>query len=605
MLFGSVLLLALGQMELCASVPGDSNTYENSNISGNPKKLAILFTNDIHSSGDYACMATLIKQERARLEQEGFPVVLADGGDIAMGSVFHTIFCDYAFEYATMALMGYDAITFGNHDFDFGLQALVKMFEVAQKQGVEVPFLVSNLRAADSSSGFNRIHQLKDTLVLHRNGVSVGMFGLMGEHAASCIVCKDSLVFGNRVEAAGKSVMALQDAGADYIICLSHGGTLWASGKKILQTSSDYKRLKAKTEDGLLAHAVPGINAIISAHDHEIIEEPLVYGNTVIGSAGAQNSCLGEILFEDDSLAGYRLIKLSEQQIEEDSLIASWISFNYERVKEKFRQTAGNLELDDTIAFLGAGIPLKIEPDGNMRLGALVSESYREAALPFADDTDIVAIVPYGVIRKGLEQGPVTNHDIFDILSLGISPDGAPGYPLVLAWLNGRELEDICELNASVAGGMEDARLFFAGMSFEYNRYKIPFTRVTKVYVNGKPVEKERLYPVVTGLYTARLMGMLKSSSFGLLSVEPKYKDGKPVEDLNDLLLKEDSLYLTEWLAFAQYAKKNGLESIEPAKCSIDAPTRMVYLQYFIMLAAVFLTIWLLLSGRRLLCRQP
>ncbi len=596
MLFGSVLLLFLGNIPLRAS----ETVLKDSLPLGCSKKLAVLFTNDIHSSGDYARMATLIKQERARLEKEGFPVVLVDGGDIAGGSVYHTLFCDYAFEYVTMSLMGYDAITFGNHDFDFGVQALVNMFETAHKCGVKVPFLVSNLKAA-YNNGFNRIPQLKDTLVLQCNGVSVGLFGLMGENAASCILCKDSLVISDRIEAAKKSVMALQKAGADYIICLSHGGTLWALGKQIPQMSSGSNKLKAKTEDGILAHAVPQINAIVSAHDHEVIEKPIIYGHTVIGSAGSKNGYLGEILLSGDSLADYRLIKLSEQ-IAKDSLIADWVDINYKRVKDRFRKTADNVELDDTIAFLSSDIPLKIEPAGNMFLGALVSDSYREAAKDFTDDSDIVAIVPYGVIRKELKRGPVTNHTIFDMLSLGVSPDGAV---LVLAYLSGNELKDICELNASVAGGMEDARLFFSGMSFEYNRYKIPFTRVTKVYVNGKPLEKRRLYPVVTGLYTAKLIGMLKSSSFGLLSAEPKYKDGRPVENLNDVILKKDTLCLTEWLAFAKYAQKNGLEGNELQKSSIDAPTRIVYLQYFIVLAVIILIVWLLLFGRRLLYRQP
>ena len=74
-------------------------------------KLTILFTNDGHSSGDYARLATLIEQERNKALSEGSALILVDAGDIAMGSVYQTIFTDHAFEYVAMGMMGYDAVT--------------------------------------------------------------------------------------------------------------------------------------------------------------------------------------------------------------------------------------------------------------------------------------------------------------------------------------------------------------------------------------------------------------------------------------------------------------------------------------------------------------
>ncbi len=628
-------------------------------LAAQERRLAILFTNDIHSSGDYARMATLIEQQRNELEQQGYPVILVDAGDIAMGSVYHTIFSTHAFEYRTLGKMGYDAYTFGNHDFDLGLQSLYQMFANAQSGP---PVLCANLTAKVNDARFRERTGVKCYMLIeksvagkpalgektlgsadiqHSNRVKIGIFGLMGEHAYSCITCKDSLLFTDRAEAAAEAVKALQEAGTDYIIVLSHGGTLWANGNKVEQTAADWRQQKSETEDGLLAQQFPQINAIISGHDHEPFTEPLIYGSTVIASSGSKNANLGKMFFIRDSLAGYELLPVTQkfepgsavqnrvtQQIVPDSSMQEWLAENYKFVEERFYKTS-HLKLDDTIAYLQQPLSLNISPQGNLLLGQLIAESYREAALLEAGEADnaygvegeaeiagdetllgreeMIAIVPYGIIRRELKEGYITNHDIFNVLPLGMGEDGTPGYPLVKAWLSGEELEDICELNASVAGGMEDARLFFAGMSFKYNRYAIPFTRVTEVFVGGKPVEKEKLYPVVTGLYTAQLMGMLESSSYGLLSVQPKDSAGRPVSNLESMILKR-KVYngdtLAEWAAFAQYAKKTELKNLNPEPCSIDASTPVIYLKYLAIVAGIILLVLLLRSGRRLLYRQ-
>lgn len=597
------------------------------------KNLTILFTNDIHSSGDYARMATLIKQERGKAQQMGSPVVLVDAGDMAMGSAFHVLFGEYAFEYATMAKMGYDAYTFGNHDFDFGLKTLEQMFTRARKEPNRLPaLLVANVDAVHDS-GFRQRIGMKDTLVLRKHlaegegdrDITIGLFGLMGNHAYSCITCKDSLLFLDRESATRSAVAALENKEVDYIICLSHGGTMWADGKKIESGTKKAMALRGKSEDGKLAKAVPQLNAIISGHDHQTLFSPLVFGKTAIGSSGSKNSYLGKMLFEGDSLREYQLIPVTEDVVP-DSLMQAWVDLNSRRVIDKFYMY-NDIYLHDTIAFLEQGLPLDVDDQGNMDLGLFIADSYRVAALKYSEEIrhmmreggerardaeNVVAIVPYGVIRQELAQGHVTYNDIFNLLSLGMTSGGNAGYPLVLAWVSGKELKDICELNASVASGMEDARLFFSGMTFEYNRYKLPFTRVTRVLVNGEPVEKNKLYPVVTGMYTARLMGLLRSSSYGLLSVEPKDKEGNLISDFNEMVLKKmraagldpengDSIDMdiTEWFAFADYIQKTGLKNPAPDKCAADCSNPSAFLLYFLIFGLIILIIWRLWFGKR------
>lgn len=611
---GRMLLIAVLLLFVLCSPLALAGSDGNLDSSARGGKLTILFTNDGHSSGDYARLATLIDQERNKALSEGSALILVDAGDIAMGSVYQTIFTDHAFEYVAMGMMGYDAVTCGNHDFDFGLKAFGNMLETARvaadSMEIGLPeFIVSNL---DSKLPPHFVELgISDTLMLRRSVVVgdkeeellIGLYGLMGEHAYSCIVDNESLLFSDRVESSQRAVEALRKAGADYVVCISHGGTLRAKGRRVDVGSDGYEKRKSFTEDGKLAQSHTAPDVIISGHDHELLEEPLIYGNTVIGSAGSRNRYLGKMVFAGDSLVEYRVIPVSDE-LPPDLRMQRYIEGSYGHIVEKFSSRSG-IMLDDTIAFSEKALPLDIDAEGNMELGLHVAESFREAvADSLSNGEKPVAIVPYGTLRNGISQGYITNHDVFDILSLGMDDEGTPGYPLILAWVTGKELYDICELNATVAGGMEDARLFFSGMVYRYNRCRIPFTRVTEVFVNGKAVDKKRLYPVVTGLYTARLMGMLESSSYGLLSVEPKDKDGNVVADLEQLVVYKkgpDGLLSTipEWLSFAGYIKEKELKN--PVEISsVDNSTPSVYLKYLLILAAVVtLPVLLLRSGRR------
>ncbi|MBQ7998792.1 MAG: hypothetical protein IJ296_05670, partial [Bacteroidales bacterium] len=214
---GRMLLIAVLLLFVLCSPSSLAGSDGNLDSSARGGKLTILFTNDGHSSGDYPRMATLIDQERNKALSEGSALILVDAGDIAMGSVYQTIFADHAFEYVAMGMMGYDAVTCGNHDFDFGLKAFGNMLEtaraVADSMEIGLPkFIVSNLDSKETPH-FNWLG-IADTLILKRNVIAdgkskelrIGLYGLMGEHAYSCIVDNESLLFSDRVESSQRAV---------------------------------------------------------------------------------------------------------------------------------------------------------------------------------------------------------------------------------------------------------------------------------------------------------------------------------------------------------------------------------------------------------------
>lgn len=548
------------------------------------KRLTILFTNDLHSSvkskgenyaekfvdkngdtvllvGGYAKLATLIKQERQKAEQENSAVILVDAGDIAIGSIFHALYTKEAVEYNMLAKLGYNAYTFGNHDFDFGIDTLLKMFKVANFKNSAAGFpslLCSNLEFKElrHKKSFTDVAHLQPYKIYNYNGLKVGVFGLMGENAYSVISSDDDkITYKNPIKVAKCIVKELKDKKVDYIVAISHGGTTFGPDREYTE------RERRKSQDGALARKVDGIDVIISGHDHERLEYPLNINGTIIGTSGTKGTMLGKIVVEKDSnntlLVSYDLIPVSNK-VEDDVEISQWVDTASVKVKELFL-SGYKFSPFDTVTVLAKNYEREVDSLGNMELGEMIAESYREAALEYFNgekEEKIIGLVPFGTVRGNLNSGVATYNNVFNVLSLGYNNNGFLGYPLVYAWLSGREVKNLCELVESIGPKMEDTRLFFSGVNYKYNKDGLIFYKVSDVFVHGKPIEKDSLYMVVTCRYTANLIKLLKSESFGILSAVPKNKKGVVLKNFNNNILK-DSLgnEVTGWVAFSKYLK--------------------------------------------------
>lgn len=256
-------------------------------------ETTILFTHDTHDHflpmpdeeggeyGGYTRLATLIQQERAAHPD----ALVLDGGDFSMGSLFQTIYATEAPELRALGAMGYDATMLGNHEFDYRARGLAEMLNAAVDSGDPVPPIVqANYKPpaedVDTWAAWNR-YGIGDYLILERGGVSYGIFGLMGEEADSNAPMS-GMEFEPIADAAERTVAALEEAGADFIICLSHSGT---DGR-------------GKGEDYELAKRVDGIDVILSGHTHTTLDEPLRVGDTLIVSCGEYTANLGVLTVE-------------------------------------------------------------------------------------------------------------------------------------------------------------------------------------------------------------------------------------------------------------------------------------------------------------------
>lgn len=532
-----------------------------------PQKATILFTHDLHSHflpmeredglelGGYARLTTAIQQEK---EQHPH-ALLVDAGDFSIGSLIQTLYTNRAAELRTMGAMGYDAATLGNHEFDHQGEGLAKMLQAAYTSGDELPeLLVANYKPSPENPSQLDIQRamaaygVKETMVFERDGVKIGVFGLMGLDADDCAPTS-GFVLEDPVKAAGRCVTALKEQGAELIVCLSHSGT-------------DEKA--SKSEDERLAKQVDGIDVIVSGHTHTLLEEPLVVEDTYIVSTGEYSEYLGGITLEwNEGEEGKRLVEYEripvDQTLAQDGEIAALVEDWKNQVGGEYLGRYG-LTYDQVLTHTAFDLntPVSGVQQGN-NLGELVSDAFRWAVEHLeadAPDVPTVAVTADGVLRADLPAGEITTSMAFDVLSMGVGSDGTSGYPLVGVYLTGKELKAAMEVDASVTPLMPAAQLYMSGVEYGFNTNRMFFNRVTDwELTGGGEIENGKLYRVVTGMYSAQMLGTVKGKSMGLLSLEPKMADGSPVTDFNACILRDEKgSELKEWYALAAYLKSFG-----------------------------------------------
>lgn len=225
------------------------------------EKLVILHTNDTHSciepekDGGAGVLnrALLIEQIRDSLGADN--VLLFDCGDFSQGSLYYNLFKGGA-EIELMNAMGYDACTIGNHEFDYGMDNMARIFRMA-----EFPVVCANY----DFTGTICEGVVKPWTVIERAGLRVGVFGLSPDPEG--LVLKDNYDGVRYISpdvAAANAVASLEKEGCDVIVCLSHLG--W----KIDNEYND-ERLVAETS---------GIDVILGGHSHDTFDTPLFYKNS-------------------------------------------------------------------------------------------------------------------------------------------------------------------------------------------------------------------------------------------------------------------------------------------------------------------------------------
>lgn len=534
----------------------------------------IVFTHDTHSHlntfttmvdgletdlGGFARMNTLIEAQRAQNPD----TLVIDGGDFSMGTLIQTVFETQAAELRMLGYLGCDVTTFGNHEFDYRSKGLANMLTSAQASGDAVPAMVvcnvdwDTMEAEGLTEGQQRLkdafaaYGVSDYTVLEKGDVDIAVVGVFGKDALACApTCE--LKFEDPIEAVKQTVADIKaNEDVDMIVCVSHSGT-WED--------------ESKSEDELLAKAVPDLDLILSGHTHTEIEEPIQHGSTYVVSCGEYGKNLGELTLTQQAdgrwaMSAYELIPITSDiavHAATQQAIDSFMDTVDTDYLARFGYTKDQVLAENDIVFSTQKDLENIHEEHN--LGDIIADAYVYAVENAADYDGVpvdLAVVPSGTVRDTYARGDITVEQVFNSFSLGIGADGVPGYPLISVYLTGREIRTAAEIDASVSDFMTTARLYCSGLNFTYNPHRLLLNKVTDVCLedDGQRValEDDKLYRIVADLYSGQMLSAVTDMSYGILAIVPKYADGTPITDFEDVIITENGRELKAWDSIARY----------------------------------------------------
>lgn len=559
-----------------------------------PVSLVILQTSDLHHhasgygpqldytpldskdsdsvKGGYARLAGLIKEIRREAESGDKKVLLFDSGDFMMGTVYDLTRSD-PLSFQFFKEMAYDAVTLGNHELDWGTEALSDLIGAAMESGFDAPILATNMITDTQSATDDGIESLVSSgailsgkIVSVTSEFQVGVLGIMGSDAHSVAPLAAPLTFNHDYAFLQQKVDELRASGADMIILLSHTG-VDAAGEG---------------EDSDIAENVTGIDVIASGHLHTATPSALVKGpnGTLIFSPGEYGAYLSRLdatwggkekkitahsfrlLAVDDSVAGDKAV---------DELVTSYHTTIAAELADM------GVAMDTIIS--KAGFDLKMAAFQETGFADLIADAIRNAGgvLDVNDSKSFDAgVIASGVIRDAIfsgKTGAVTFSDVYNALPLGVSPygDPLPGYPMMSVYVTAKEIRNICEVSVSAAPLMgSDFYLNFSGIRYDYNPSNPFLSRVTDLYLCGATdvntenpgtklvlSDETTLYRLVVNLYALSMMDV--ATSVGL-EIIPKTKDGLPVTSESDFAALRIDISsdpgvqeLKEWMALKYF----------------------------------------------------
>ncbi len=442
---------------------------------GTPTTVTLLFTNDVESAydpipafwlddqdmiGGIAEMTTLI----STIRRDEPNVFLFDSGDIFTGALAKLTEGRLAFE--LMITMGYDAMAIGNHEFEYGHEIFAW-----QKNRAPFPVLGANFFYKGTDHPYAQAHA-----VIERNGVRIGVIGIMGQDAVSAIIPSFIAPLDVTVpaEAVQRSVDELRDD-VDLIVLLTHQGK---TAPMQTDAESDPRLQRDIDADINLAGAVTGVDVLFAGHADAGTPEPVVHPDTgtIIMQTYGQATHLGYLQLELDpdsrKITEYdgRLIPVDPALYQPDPAIVAKLT-DYRSAHPEIREIVGHttarmnrryieesdignlfadalLAIADTdVAFVHSGSLRKDLPGGDIRVVDLLD------AYPFVDDV-IVKEMSGAQIRRALEQSFTLERGVLQLAGLQVAYDLSrpEGARLVAVEHDGLPLQNTARLTVAAPG---------------------------------------------------------------------------------------------------------------------------------------------------------
>ena len=448
-------------------------------------KTVILHTNDVHGAVEgYAYIAQL----KADYEAKGAEVILVDAGDFSQGTTYVSS-TKGADAVTMMNAAGYDVVTLGNHEFDYGYAQLKENMSKAKFKVV-----CADVFNEDGTPIFDANYTYTT-----KSGVKVGFFGMETPEtqtkANPALIKVLTFATGDAfTKATADQVAALKDA--DVVICLAHLGV-------------DAESAPYRSTD--LYAAVKGIDFIVDGHSHTVMTKG--EKGEPIQSTGTAFANIGVIVIDDASkkIESNSLVEIKEDTAK-DATVAAAAKVIVDRVNNEYgtKFATSKVELNGAKA-----------PNGNRDVetnnGDLITDAMRWKVLQNKDgltvnEDHVVAITNGGGIRAAIAKGDVTKKDINTVLPFGNT--------VAVVYVTGEQLLEALEASTfstptAVGGFPQVSGINFTihtGKAYDKNDATYPestyygpktINRVVINSVNGKEFKANEVYAVVTNNFCA------------------------------------------------------------------------------------------------------
>ncbi|WP_052055716.1 bifunctional UDP-sugar hydrolase/5'-nucleotidase [Myxosarcina sp. GI1] len=522
--------------------------------------FSILHTNDMHSNvvgvgplqdytplslgddqtkGGYSRLGALITERKAELKQLG-PVLVLDAGDFSMGTAVAAACRELGAELQLMGRMGYDATTFGNHEFDLGPDGLGKAIEQSTMAGTIPAVLAAN---SDFSVDSERLKVLQELAkagtiepykIIERGGIRFGLLGLIGYDAFRYAIDPGGVVFADPIETAKSLAQKLkQEERVDIAIALHHGGVSKGSSGKF-DAGEDINLLKT----------IPELDLVIGGHTHTELHEPLLVDNRPVVQTGKYGENLGELILSLENgrvqVESYRLIPIDDR-IKGDENIQAQVE-NFLRKSGTAVFASRGYKTKQPLVVVSEDWPMNYpDIESGTPLANVVSDALRQAT------GSQIALTANGLIRAGLIKGNSggvqTVYDVFAIAPLGGGVvDPTAGSALLKGYFTAAELKNILEFFL-VDDPHHPGEYFprVSGLRFYYDPNRPRFDRVTALELGNIDdgyqeiaLDFPTLYSFTTSLFGGTIIAAIPKLSKGALPLQPKKADGTPINTRTD-----------------------------------------------------------------------
>ena len=461
-------------------------------------RLVVLHLNDMHgqllprtgssdSVGGLAGVEQIVSAARAEVGADH--LLLLDAGDWFQGTPEGAD--DGGLNIIrSMELLGFDASTLGNHDFDHGIDNLLRLI-----RSTTIPILASNV----TDSGGRLAAVVHEDLIIERGGFRVGLIGILTPDAPNIIApaVGKQLTVAPLAPVVARARDRLRKAGAELIIVLSHSGVHL---------------------ERALASEVSGIDLIVGGHSHTLVDPPWIdpEHQTVVAQVGAKTRHVGRIEFtrsDQGVVVNSSVVAVPAVKTSANPLLRDLISSVEKRVGKKMDRKVGES-------------PEALRRSGHKQAGAVSSPLGRWICDAMADATGVTASFHnHGGIRDNLPAGEILYRDLFQI-----SPFGNR---VTVVTLTGEQLKRVVRKSLSSGGRGID----FHGVQVEVGSNAQGTVEVGQILLGGSPVSDQQQIRIATNDYLAT-----GGDGWDLLAAAPHGDGGLSVLEATERALdQEDS----------------------------------------------------------------